>query len=521
VQVPNSSSLNITGAITVEAWVKINSTGAYQDIITRESYGQSGTGGGYELSVTNLGKPRLDLYQSPTAYTTVIGNTSISTGVWHHVAGVFDGSQMRVYLNGVLDGTLSTSNGPASGTSSLKIGRTSGGNYFNGLIDEARVSNSAVYANNFTPQHHLTASGTTKGLWKFDSQSPNDSSTNGNHGSLQGAIYSDDVPGGGGGGAAGVGPQVQWLLSDHLGTPRMIFDQTGNLANVRRHDYLPFGEELVGLGLRNTPFLGYFSGDGVRQQFTSKERDVETGLDYFGARYHSSVQGRFTSVDPVLLNPDRLADPQRLNLYAYSRNSPLVFLDPNGEDIIVEGGTVEQQEAVRAAITTLRLQSANAETAFRAYDPQPGGKGPDLTITIMADADFSQLKGVTGSETLATTSPQGGDAADPTVQTGASVIIRSSAVVVKNENNDRNNRKETLVEGVLSHEVAGHARDITADPDAWNQRRQQDGNLNYETRRNEVTADRATKRVGIERVISGQIDVKGLRRDVRFGGKLH
>lgn len=56
VQVPTSSSLNVTGSITVETWIKVNSIGAYQDIISRESYGQSGTGGGYGLTVTNLGQ---------------------------------------------------------------------------------------------------------------------------------------------------------------------------------------------------------------------------------------------------------------------------------------------------------------------------------------------------------------------------------------------------------------------------------------------------------------------------------
>jgi RHS repeat-associated protein len=43
-----------------------------------------------------------------------------------------------------------------------------------------------------------------------------------------------------------------------------------------------------------------FSLDSVRQQFTGQERDDETGLDYFNARYHSSMQGRFTSVDPLM-----------------------------------------------------------------------------------------------------------------------------------------------------------------------------------------------------------------------------
>ena len=81
VQVPNSTSLNITGSITVEAWIKPNSIGSYQYIVSRESYGQAGTGGGYELTLNNVGKARFDLYHSPTTYTPVIGNAVLSTGV--------------------------------------------------------------------------------------------------------------------------------------------------------------------------------------------------------------------------------------------------------------------------------------------------------------------------------------------------------------------------------------------------------------------------------------------------------
>src|SRR5256884_5379746 len=89
------------------------------------------------------------------------------------------------------------------------------------------------------------------------------------------------------------GGQIHWLVTDQLGTPRMIFDQSGSLANTSRHDYLPFGEELyAGTGGRTTA-QGYTANDNVRQKFTSKERDIETGLDYFEARYFSSLQGRF------------------------------------------------------------------------------------------------------------------------------------------------------------------------------------------------------------------------------------
>src|SRR6185503_14043389 len=110
------------------------------------------------------------------------------------------------------------------------------------------------------------------------------------------------------GGSSSSSTQINWLVPDHLGTPRIILDQTGSFANEKRHDYLPFGEELTaGTGGR-TAAMGYVAGDGVRQQFTQKERDSETGLDYFGARYHSSLQGRFTSADPLLAS-GRLANP--------------------------------------------------------------------------------------------------------------------------------------------------------------------------------------------------------------------
>ena len=130
-------------------------------------------------------------------------------------------------------------------------------------------------------------------------------------------------------GANGPPSQVQWLVSDHLGTPRMIIDETGTLANIKRHDYLPFGEELPALVGGRTAALGYVGNDGIRQQFTAKERDVETGLDYFGARYFSSSQGRFTSPDP-LLSSGKSLQPQSWNRYSYCLNGPMQYVDPKG-----------------------------------------------------------------------------------------------------------------------------------------------------------------------------------------------
>jgi len=73
------------------------------------------------------------------------------------------------------------------------------------------------------------------------------------------------------------------------------------------------------------------------ERFTSKERDSETGLDFFGARYMSSAQGRFTSPDPVTITTHRLQNPQELNQYAYVANNPLRYIDPTGAILVATG----------------------------------------------------------------------------------------------------------------------------------------------------------------------------------------
>jgi RHS repeat-associated protein len=134
-------------------------------------------------------------------------------------------------------------------------------------------------------------------------------------------------------GSASATANINWLVADQLGTPRMVFDKAGSLAGTKRHDYLPFGEDIfAGTGSRSTA-QGYQPSpnpnDGVRQKFTSKERDIETGLDFFGARYYGSTQGRFTSADP-LLSSGSIYDPQTWNRYSYTLNNPLKYIDPLG-----------------------------------------------------------------------------------------------------------------------------------------------------------------------------------------------
>jgi RHS repeat-associated protein len=92
-----------------------------------------------------------------------------------------------------------------------------------------------------------------------------------------------------------------YLSVDALGSTRLVTDASGN--PTEQYDYAPFGEELTqGIDGRVALYSTNqypTTPDAVTEKFTSKERDAESGLDYFGARYFSGAQGRFTSPDPL------------------------------------------------------------------------------------------------------------------------------------------------------------------------------------------------------------------------------
>ena len=132
------------------------------------------------------------------------------------------------------------------------------------------------------------------------------------------------------------GPQgdagTRYLTADHLGSTRVVVDGSGAVQQC--NDYLPFGEDIpAGVGGRGSCFpSGSYPGTGpdkTNQKFTSKERDWETGLDYFNTRYFSSVQGRYSSPDPLMASATP-GSPQTWNRYAYGLNNPLRSIDPDG-----------------------------------------------------------------------------------------------------------------------------------------------------------------------------------------------
>jgi RHS repeat-associated protein len=189
------------------------------------------------------------------------------------------------------------------------------------------------------------------------------------------------------------GGAVSYYLADHLGTSRIVTNSTGTVQDDA--DFYPFGKERP-----------YLSSSGNTYKFTGKERDAESGLDNFGARYYSSSMGRFMSVDPAGLLAVNFENPQTLNLYGYTMNNPLRYTDPTGMYVCKDSAKCDSQED--KDFETARqhdLQSKNADErrAAAAYgdpgvangvsvsfvDTLPDNKAGDVKIGLQGNADES------------------------------------------------------------------------------------------------------------------------------------
>jgi len=116
---------------------------------------------------------------------------------------------------------------------------------------------------------------------------------------------------------------LYFALNDWLGTRRA--EVSGSGCSPTTYSNLPFGTGLTTTG--GCPYT-------TEQHFTGKERDSDSGNDYFGARYYTSTMGRFSSPDPGWFLSTRLRNPQTWNLYSYVLNNPLRFVDPDGYDCV-------------------------------------------------------------------------------------------------------------------------------------------------------------------------------------------
>jgi len=129
---------------------------------------------------------------------------------------------------------------------------------------------------------------------------------------------------------------TSYVSVDQVGSTRLL--QRG-LGTVAHYDYLPFGEDIPAgqFGRDSSYASGTYPANGpdyLSFKFTGKERDWESGLDFFQARYYSPWQGRFGGADPENAGADN-STPQTWHGYGYVTNSPLVNTDPDGLEQIL------------------------------------------------------------------------------------------------------------------------------------------------------------------------------------------
>jgi hypothetical protein len=134
------NAVSVTGPFTISAWVNLAATGLDQKVMTNQT-GAGSSSGGYKLGfyITNIPESESGLAVNRAS---TPNPPAFAAGVWHYVQSVYTGTTLSTYVDGTQYKVLTTGTNPTS-TSTLFIGAGEGGvqHFFDGLIDEARVSN--------------------------------------------------------------------------------------------------------------------------------------------------------------------------------------------------------------------------------------------------------------------------------------------------------------------------------------------------------------------------------------------
>jgi RHS repeat-associated protein len=155
---------------------------------------------------------------------------------------------------------------------------------------------------------------------------------------------------------------IHYYFSDHLGSHGVVETVTtsGGTSCDQDIDYYPYG------GVEND----YCPNVAQNYKFTGKERDSESGVDNFGARYNASSLGRWMTPDAINLTDERIFNPANtLNKYIYGGNNPLKYIDPDGRDI-----TVFYTDTGRAGhFWMVAYDQSTGQSAVADFGPQNGG----------------------------------------------------------------------------------------------------------------------------------------------------
>ncbi|MDO8429065.1 MAG: DUF2341 domain-containing protein, partial [Candidatus Daviesbacteria bacterium] len=183
VSVAHSSSLNPASQITLSTWVYQAADQNDKQIFEKGISADSTTG--WRMRTVSGGAYA---FQIPvTSFSHGMTSTSYSTSAWHHVVGTYDGTTMKLYVDGVLDSELARSGAINSNSGSLTIGAWNSGStaWFNGKLDDMRIYNRALSAGEVSQLYNFAPG--PVGYWNLDEKtgtSAFDKSGNANTGTL-------------------------------------------------------------------------------------------------------------------------------------------------------------------------------------------------------------------------------------------------------------------------------------------------------------------------------------------------
>ena len=372
-----ADSLGINGGnISFSAWVKLNAepgnnidytfvnqTDSTADVRYTLIYGYSS--GNYHLYFIR--------HKGTDQYADYVVSGGLGTVDWHHLAGTYDGTYLRLYLDGELvAGPIAASGNGTYQTNSFNIGNARNADsqiyHSNAVIDDV-----AVFARALTGEEI-------------------DNLVNGDWPNTSFATYS--------------------IITDHLSGSNLVIDEEGSVQELV--DYLPYGE------MRFDQQTGF----NEQRKFTGQEYDAATELSYLNARYYNGSNARFISQDPAFINLShlevQLADPQSWNSYAYGRNNPLRYIDPNGKWFAEAlswvnartgiGQAVDSSPAYNyavehpvqggiavAAVTAAALVAVPAASTIGSYltsAPALTGAGINISGQILQDLTAGEFSGV-------------------------------------------------------------------------------------------------------------------------------
>ncbi|MCP4411346.1 MAG: LamG domain-containing protein, partial [Gammaproteobacteria bacterium] len=184
----NPTALQITGNLSISAWVKFDNATAASDWFVAKDDNGAGSGRSYMLNRLNTGKIRFAIQRS--GLKSVQSSTVLSSDTWYHVVGVNDGTDLKVYINGSLDNTTAGDGGAIdNGNSDFTLGANEiPGGYLAGSLGQVAIFDYALAAtgdtnsvtalyNSGTPSNPMALSPTPIAYYPLGESSTGSSST--------------------------------------------------------------------------------------------------------------------------------------------------------------------------------------------------------------------------------------------------------------------------------------------------------------------------------------------------------